>query len=141
VNEHSQAPDERGFLPFLASQAETGDLHAQSLVQNCIQVSKQNGPSRCCTSWALHAQIQETKQPECGCKHAAPGVQANVLHGNAPPGARATYSSVFTLSFGHACTSPPERDGALMDTMTPEPGETWVVGWGRCWDGPEVAAL
>jgi hypothetical protein len=64
VNEHSQAPDERGFRPFLASQAETGDLHAQSLVQNCIQVSKQNGPSRCCTSWALHAQIQETKQPD-----------------------------------------------------------------------------
>jgi hypothetical protein len=58
VNEHSQGPDERGFRPYPLSQAETGDLHAQSLVRNCIQVSKQNGSSRCCTSWALHAQIE-----------------------------------------------------------------------------------
>jgi hypothetical protein len=65
----------------------------------------------------------------------------NVLHGKAPPGARASCDLLvsFYSQFWHACTSPPERDGALMDTLTPEPLETWVgwvgavLGWAERW--------
>jgi hypothetical protein len=58
----SLVPHKRGNWAYVTGLAEAGVLHASSLAQTCIQVTKQEELDEICIPWAIHGWIQGTKQ-------------------------------------------------------------------------------
>lgn len=65
----SLVPHERGNWAYVTGLAEAGMLHASSLAQTCIQVTKQEKLDEICIPWAMHGWIQGTKQAVSVCAH------------------------------------------------------------------------
>jgi hypothetical protein len=67
MHTQSLVPHERGNCAYVTGLAEAGVLHAPSLAQTCIQVTKQQELDEFCIPWALHGWIQGTKQAHIDC--------------------------------------------------------------------------